>query len=129
MCTRVYIFERKYLLTNQTTNHLTAAVFFFIRSARQEMPRLLWQPKDRCRVHKSLSTVPILSHMNQIHILPPHFRHMHFNIILLPMPISSEKSLSFRIFNKNLVCISHLPPHAPYIILIISGEGKRHWSS
>jgi hypothetical protein len=40
-------------------------------SAIQEIPRLSWNPKVHCLVHKSSPLAPILSHMNSVHKFPP----------------------------------------------------------
>jgi hypothetical protein len=53
--------------------------------ATQELPRILWNPKFKYRVHKSPPLVPILSHINPI----------HFNIAHPPTSWSSQWSLSF----------------------------------
>jgi len=39
--------------------------------AESESPHILWNLKVRCRVHKSLSLIPILSHVHPVHNIPP----------------------------------------------------------
>jgi hypothetical protein len=79
-------------------------------SASQEIPRLLWNPKVHFRVHNSALLVPILSHMNSIHILMLYLR----SILILSSPQSLGLSSSFpsRILYTSL---SLSPPHA-YVV-------------
>jgi len=62
------------------------------RSASQEIPLLLWNPKIHYRVYKSPQMVPILSQMNPFHIFPPYLINIHFNIIFQPVPRYSSFS-------------------------------------
>jgi hypothetical protein len=39
----------------------------------QEIPLLLWNPKDHYHAHKSLPLDPILSHINTVHALTFYF--------------------------------------------------------
>jgi hypothetical protein len=49
------------------------------RSASQEIPLPLWNPKVHYRVHKSPLPVAIHSHINPVYILPPYFIEIHFD--------------------------------------------------
>jgi hypothetical protein len=51
-------------------------------SAGIEVSSHLLKPMTHYLVHKNLPPIPILSHMNPIHIPKPSFPKIHFNIIL-----------------------------------------------
>jgi hypothetical protein len=97
------------------------------RSASQEILRILWNPKIHYRAYRNLPLVRILTQMNSVHIFPLYFPKIHFNIIFLSTPTSSEWSLPFSFSDKEFVRILHLPCvlHAPPILsfLIVLGCG------
>ena len=91
-----------YLLTYSMEQSLSSEANMF--SARQEIPRILWNPKVHYRVHKSPPPVPIL-----IQLDPVHFLNIHLNIILPSKPGSPRWSLTFRFPQQNPVHASPLP--------------------
>jgi hypothetical protein len=50
--------------------------------ANQETSRILWQPKVRYRVHKSLPRVLIPNRITPVNTIPSNVFKIHFNIIL-----------------------------------------------
>jgi predicted phosphohydrolase len=73
--------------TTTTTTTMTSmehSPFFWetdSRSASQEIPRLLWNPKVYYHVHKSPPPIPNLSQINSIHNLQSYFPKSHSNIV------------------------------------------------
>ena len=70
-----------YLLTCLVSYLLTpcSRVHF---SASQEIPHVLWSPKDHYGFHKCPIPDPILSQIDPIHAPTSHFHKIHLNIIL-----------------------------------------------
>jgi len=77
-------------------------------TASQEIPHLLWNPKVNYLVHKGPSLVLPLSQAHPAHNFPPYFPKIHST------PKTSKWSLTFSIYNQNIVCIS-LIFHACYM--------------
>jgi hypothetical protein len=67
------------------------------RLANQEILRHLWNPKNHYRVHTSPLQVSILSQMNPVHTLPPHFLEIHLNIILPSKILENFVKISWHI--------------------------------
>jgi len=53
-----------------------------IHSSVKEIVHLLWNPMGHYSVHKRPSLVPLLGQKHPVHIFPPNFLKIHFNIII-----------------------------------------------
>lgn len=75
-------------------------------SASQKIRRILCNPKAHCRVNNSPSSVRIFRQINPVHGFPLIFIKIHYNIILLSMPMSKKLSL----------CLSQVSPLKPSML-------------
>jgi hypothetical protein len=123
-CCRVISLRQSYLLTYLLTYTLVQEIIWKANchSACQKILLPLWNPKVHYRVHKSPPMDPILSQPNPVRPIDPYLPKYHLNIILLPTPRCSQRSLTFRPPNQNPVntsplphaCHTSRPPHPPW---------------
>ena len=83
-------------------------------SARQEIPRILWNPKVYQHIHKCPPPVPTLSHIDPVQTPTSHFLKIHLNIIIPSRPGSPKWFLSLIFPHQHPVYTSPLP-HKLYV--------------
>jgi len=100
--------KKKYLLTYYVEQSPFWEANRFL--ARQEIPRILWNPKFHYRTHNCTPSVSILIQINLVHAPLFYLLKIHFNIILPSAPESSKLSFSLRFPHQNSLYASPLPP-------------------
>jgi hypothetical protein len=108
------------------------------RSRRQKIPRLLWNQKFHCRIHKRLTLVIVLSQLKPLHTYTSYLYKIHFNIIILSTLRRSEWSLLlmfieyiFHVFIISSMCAT-CPAYLILLVLItiltgLFGEEYKLW--
>jgi hypothetical protein len=72
------------------------------------------EPKVHHRIHMCPQSVPILSHIDPVHVLTSQFLNIYFNIILSSTPGFYKRSLPLRFPHQNPAHASQLPIRATY---------------
>jgi len=121
------------VLTNQLTNSMVQTLSWEASksSARQEIQRLLWNPKFHHRFHNSPPPVPMLSWTNIFTSPSSHFFKIHFNIIVSSTPSFSKWSLSLHAPLQSHICVTS-PAYLINLHLInriILDEQLKSWGS
>ena len=78
-------------------------------AASQEISSISWNPNVHYHIRNSPLTVPILSQIDQVHAVLPHFLKIHLNIILPSIPGSPKWTLSFGFHHRNHLNASPFP--------------------
>jgi hypothetical protein len=103
------------------------------RSATQEFPSILCNPKVHYQVHKNLPLVHGLSQINPVHVTPSYFSKVRFNIILPRTSVSCIGSLLL-VFAPNVITLMRTtffahPILHDFTILFTFSEEWKLWGS
>ena len=85
-------------------------------SDSQKIPRILWNTMVHYRIHNCPPPASVLSQIDPVHTLTPHFLKMYLNITLQSTPGCSKWSLSLRCPHQN-----NVKKYIIYIIYNIQG--------
>jgi hypothetical protein len=85
----------------------------------KEYPAFLWNLKVHHHVHTILPLDPILSQLNPVHPIDPYLPKVHVNVILPPMPRSSQWSVTFGPPNQNPVNTSPMCATCPAHLILL----------
>jgi hypothetical protein len=83
-------------------------------AAIQKIPSKFKEPEGSSPCSQDPPPVPILSQSNPVPTIPSYLSKIHFNIVHLPTPWSSQWSLSFWLSHQYPICIPPLP-HSCYM--------------
>ena len=97
------------------------------QSSTQEIPHLTWLLKIHYTVNKGPQIVPVLSHFNSFHNLPPYFMN-NFNVIHLYQRLLSGLFLSVLLIKLIYIYIYIYISHISrlYILLPAVCDGKKN---
>ena len=80
-------------------------------SAGQEIPRILWNPKVHCRIHKCPAPVPILSHLDLFHTPTPRLILSSHLCLGLPSCLFPSGFPHQKMYKITFPHTRYIPPH------------------